>query len=536
MLCQSHSENTGIDSPVRQRLIVYAICALLLAAVLVAYRGAPHNGFVYDDYGYILLNDRIHAGLTFDVLAWASTTDYSGNWHPITWVSHALDCGLYGSRPVGHHLTSLLLHLANTLLLFALLRTATGSLWRSAFVAVLFGVHPLHVESVAWISERKDVLSTFFGLLASICYVANVRRPDALKKVAVILFFFLGLMSKPMLVTLPLVFLLLDYWPLDRVGDRATSLPRLVKEKWPLIALSVASGVVTVMAQRTGSTMANLGEVSFAARFGNAVVSYAAYIRKMFWPNDLVAFYPHPRAGLSEWQVAAAGAFLLVVSLVVIRARRRRYLTVGWLWYLITLLPVIGLLQVGGQAMADRYTYIPLIGLYVMLAWGVPDLFKGRRAIVGLTVLAVLAAAALTSATHRQVSYWKDNETLFTHALKHTRDNWVASYTLGLALSDRKDYPGALPHAREAVRVQPYNPASYMLLGTVLTSLEEFDEAIAALSQAAAMAPADAEAHAALARAFYLSGDTEAAHEAAEAALHLDPHNQTALRVLSEIK
>lgn len=529
----------------RQRLELYAICAMLALSVLAAYQEAPRNGFAYDDYGYILLNESVQKPLSLDTIRWAFTTNYSGNWHPLTWLSHALDCRIYGLNPAGHHLTSVLIHIANTLLLFALMCMATGLRWPSAFAAVLFGVHPLHVESVAWISERKDLLSAFFGILAAICYVSYARSPARLKYIGVIGFFALGLMSKPMLVTLPFVLLLMDYWPLERLGRPETaggtdmgvrSLRRLFVEKLPLFALSAASAVVTFFAQRTGSTMANLQDVSLPARLANAVVSCAVYVRKMFWPADLAAFYPHPRGGIPVSSVIASAAFLAAVTWAVVRFRSRRWLLVGWLWYIVTLLPVIGLIQVGGQAMADRYTYMPFIGLFIIAAWGFRELSRPRLAAAALAALAAAVSLTLVFAARAQVRHWKNNETLFSHALKHTRDNWVASYTLGLALSDTGRFREALPHAREAVRLQPYNPSSHMLLGRVLIFLKKRDEAIESLRKAVEIAPGYAEARALLAYAYLLNGDTEAAREEAELSAALEPDNQTAQYVLRRLK
>lgn len=526
-----------------RRAEVYFICVLLIAVVLGSYWPGLRNGFVYDDSGYIVNNYPIHNGLTLRGLAWAFSTTYTGNWHPVTWISHMLDAGSFQANPVGHHLISIILHLANTLLLFGALALTTRLPWRSAFVAVLFAVHPLHVESVAWISERKDLLSTLFGLLAILAYLAHVRGPSVARYVLVTVLFTLGLMCKPMLVTLPILILLLDYWPLGRfkgTGDReqgteGRSVASIVLEKVPLFALSAASAVVTVIAQRSGATVATTANVPVAARLENAAVAYVAYIRKMFWPDDLAVFYPHPLGSLPWWQVSGSVALLAAITVLVFRYRARRYLVVGWLWYLITLLPVIGIVQVGGQAMADRYTYLPLIGLFIIIAWGLPDLLRGRRGVAVLSLVAVLATVLLAVATRQQVRCWKDDLTLFTHAAKHTRNNWVAQNQLAYVLLTRGEPVRALPHARDAVRIQPYNANSHILLGMILTRINRIDEAVDTLVYAVVLEENSALAHACLADAFRLQGDAQHAREAAQTALELEPDHALARDVLRKI-
>jgi tetratricopeptide (TPR) repeat protein len=519
----------------RRRIEIYSICAILIAVVLVSYWGAFHNGFVYDDSGYILRNYPIQRGLTPSGLAWAFTSFHTANWHPITWVSHMIDCGNYDANVTGHHLTSILLHLANTLLLFAVLFTMTNRPWRSAFVAALFAAHPLHVESVAWISERKDVLSTLFGLLAILAYVGYVRKPRIARYLLMAVFFALGLMSKPMLVTLPIMLILLDYWPLDRMGRDKSSLRRLILEKAPLFAMSAASSYVALLAQRANSSIAPTAAVPVGQRLDNAAVSYVVYIRKMLWPSDLAVFYPHPLGSLHWWIVAGSLALLLGLSLAAIALRSRRYLLVGWLWYLVTLIPVIGIVQVGGQAMADRYTYIPLIGLFIIVAWALPDLIPGKRFVAIMACAAVLATCSVIGLTRSYVRCWKSDLTLFSQAARVTRNNWVAQNQLACSYVRMNKPRLALPHARQAVSIQPYNPDSYTLLGLALTQLKRFDEAIAEFQNALDRAPDSSLAHSCLADAFRQQGKFEQAREEAETALSIDASNVIARDVLRRL-
>jgi tetratricopeptide (TPR) repeat protein len=399
---------------------------------------------------------------------------------------------LYGERPWGHHLTSVLLHLANTLLLFVILERMTGAVWRSAVVAALFGVHPLHVESVAWVAERKDVLSTLFWLLAIGAYWRYTRLPSARRFLPVAVALGLGLCAKPMLVTAPFTLLLLDRWPLRRfaaAGPRP--LLRLVGEKLPLLLLAAGSGAITLLAQRSGRALGTLDSYAITDRLANAVVSYAAYLWKMFWPTGLAVHYPHPRGDLPVWQWSLAAFALALITVAVFRARRARpYLVVGWLWYLVTLVPVIGLIQVGQQAMADRYTYVPLIGPFIMLVWGVPDLISsplrrwtgaaggGSPHRLAPALVSVGAIAVLIVVTSLQVRHWRDSATLFRRALAVTESNAVAHNGLGLALIvDRR--PGeAVPHFRRALKIRPGFAEAHNNLGGALAALGRVAEAI----------------------------------------------------------
>jgi hypothetical protein len=389
-------------------------------------------------------------GLTRAGIAWAMTAKVASNWHPLTLISHMLDGQLYGLRPAGHHATSLLLHLANVLLLFEALRRMTGAVVRSAMVAALFAVHPTHVESVAWIAERKDVLSALFWILAMGAWAFYARRPSIGRYLLVSLLMILGLMAKPMVVTLPFALLLLDVWPLDRLG---LGWRRLVLEKLPLLALSAVSSVITIRYQE--ASLAPLEVVPWSLRAANALVSYTAYLGKLFLPRHLAVFYPIAPA-IPAWKVAGAALLLAAITaLAVWRARREPWLLTGWLWFLGTLVPVIGLVQVGRQAMADRYLYIPSIGLFLAVVWSVAGLLKEHRA--ALAAAAGIVILALAVATRVQVGYWADSATLFRHALAATgEDNYLAHIGLGKALMGEKDWDGAAEQLRAALAWRPY--------------------------------------------------------------------------------
>jgi protein O-mannosyl-transferase len=486
-------------------------CLFLVVATLATYGDLINYQFTsYDDNEYVTDNPPVQRGLTLNGIAWAFTTKHSSNWHPLTWLSHMLDCQLFGLNPGKHHLTNVIFHVANSLLLFLWFLYITRTLGCSFLVAALFALHPMHVESVAWVAERKDVLSTFFWLLTMWAYVWYVERPRLRRYVLVLVCFCLGLMAKPMLVTLPFVLLLLDYWPLGRLslkgsaaaeasskpGSRVTN-KRLIYEKLPLVVISALSGVVTVVAQKEAGAILTVQALPFANRMANAMIAYVSYLGKMFWPMHLAVLYPLPRHNLPIWQVLAASLVLVVLSLLALRlARRHPYLPVGWLWYLCTLLPVIGFVQVGGQAMADRYTYVPFIGLFIVLAWVVADLAARWRAPKFLLpVAAGVVLSALMICTWVQVRYWRDSITLYEHTLDVTRNNPVIHNNLGQDLAKQGKMDQAKAHYAEALRLDPNLAEAHNNLGLALAKQGEMDEAKAQYAEALRLNPNLAEVH-----------------------------------------
>jgi len=462
--------------------------ALVVITLVVFLQTATHQFISFDDPGYVTANPAVKGGLSAAGVAWAFTSTAMSNWHPLTWLSHMLDVQLFGLDPRWHHLTSVFLHAAAVFLLFQLLAGITGAVWQSFFVAVLFAIHPLHVESVAWVAERKDVLSCLFGLLALLSYVRYVKSPGYRWYLVSLLLFVAALLSKPMLVTLPVVMLLLDYWPLDRYagetdGDgslarRLAPFLRLVREKIPFFLFSALSSVVTVYGQQKGGAMATLDKVPVFARIENALIAWVKYIWLMFWPRDLAILYPFPKH-LVLWQAALAGVVLVLISAAVLRYRHRfPYLVTGWFWYLVTTLPVIGLIQVGGQSLADRYTYIPLIGLFIICCWLLPDLMEGwqHRQVV-LAVLAPLVFCLLTAVTWHQLGYWKDDLTLYRQTLAVTKDNYLILNNYGIALDAKGDHAGAYRYFKEAIEVNPRSAMAYSNLGALSVRWGKLDEA-----------------------------------------------------------
>jgi len=454
-----------------------------VAVTLLVYARSLGGEFLRgDDEPYVTRNPVVQSGLTPGGVAWAFRLQgHSANWHPLTWISHMTDVSLFGMHPAGHHTTNVLFHAASTLLLFLVLARATGRLWPPALVAALFALHPLHVESVAWIAERKDVLSTCFWMLTLGAYVRYVERPGAWRYGAVAGCLALGLMAKPMLVTLPFVLLLLDVWPLrrrqDRPGRPAVGWGRLVGEKVPLFLLVALSSVVTFLVQEHSGAVSPVGDLPVSVRIGNAVASYGAYIGKMLLPVNLAAYYPHPGLGLDGSRVLAGSLVLAAVTALVLWQRRRAYLAVGWLWYLGTLVPVIGLVQVGDQAMADRYTYVPLVGLFVMIAWGGADLLGRRRS--GLAAgLAAAVLLPLAGVTWAQIGVWHDSASLYSHALRVTGPNHFTENNLAQALNDRGRTAEAAEHYAAAVALNPGWAEGYSNLGNALVKLGRTDEAI----------------------------------------------------------
>ncbi|MHC4259742.1 MAG: tetratricopeptide repeat protein [Planctomycetota bacterium] len=484
-------------------LCIYLTLALTTFAVYWQVRNCDFVG--YDDMDYVTENDNVQAGLTRRSITWAFTTSRAGNWHPLTWLSHMLDCQLFGLNSCWHHISNLLLHMANTLLLFAVFERMTQKRWQSVFIAAAFALHPLHVESVAWISERKDVLSGFFWMLTLTAYVHYVARPSSGRYLLTLLAFAVGLMAKPMLVTLPFTLLLLDYWPLNRfrfghiVQDRdqrrrssfgalAKSKPArsLLVEKIPFFALSAASSVVTFIVQRGAGAVMPVDKLPLIFRMANAFVSYLTYVKKMMWPAGLAVFYPHLRMDLPIWQVAAAAMLVVGITVVAaVQARRRPWLVVGWVWYLGTLVPVIGLVQVGAQAMADRYTYIPIIGLFIIVAWSLPELLKRfRYKNVALGIAAAFVLSAMAIRTWQQVRHWQNSCTLFSHAIAVTKDNYVAHHGLGSAFYKQGEYSDAISHYEHTLRIKPNHKNAPGDIGLALLQLGEHDQAASYFRQA----------------------------------------------------
>ena len=501
-----------------KRLLIISL--LLIIAAFMAFWQVTHCDFTnFDDTEYVTDNKHIQDGLTVEGIIWAFTTGHASNWHPLTWVSHMVDVQLFGLQPGWHHLTSLLFHLANTLLLFLVLHRMTKALWQSAFVAALFALHPLHVQSVAWVAERKDVLSTFFWMLTMGTYVSYVARPGLTRYLTLLLCFALGLMAKPMLVTLPFVLLLLDYWPLHRLEqkklpqevrkplsrdkkkgksrtppvrapvqpvDHWSLIRPLLKEKIPLFVLAALSSIVTYLVQHHGGAVQSLEALPPSTRIANAFVSYTAYMVKMLWPTNLAVFYPYPTSW-PLWQVLGSAALLIAITVLVIRgAKKRPYAAVGWLWYVGTLVPVIGVVQVGGQAMADRYTYIPLVGLFIIVAWAVPELLKKwpyrKEALVALSALCLLC---LFLVTWRQVGYWQNSIALYDHAMEVTDRNSAIDYTRGVAYNGLGNFTQAIadfngPSIKSSSYKDAYNSrgAADLNLGNFTQAIADFNKAI----------------------------------------------------------
>ncbi|MBN1766707.1 MAG: tetratricopeptide repeat protein [Sedimentisphaerales bacterium] len=416
-------------NPLPKKWHVVIICLLLAIAILVAYEGVRHNDFVYDDWSYVTLNHHIQSGITPATIRWAFTKFHSANWHPLTWLSHALDVEIFGLDPAGHHVTNVIIHLVNSLLLFWILQQMTGKLWASTLVAAAFALHPVHVESVAWVSERKDVLSAFFAFLTIGAYVRYAARPGIGRYLWVFLFLAFGLMSKPMLVTLPFILGLLDYWPLNRIRgwsdkENITGYPQfspstLLMEKTPLFILVMVSCIITFIAQRGAGATAGVNLFSIKMRLCNMLISYVSYLGKMIYPRNLCVFYPWRGNSIPDYLYLLSFLFLSATTVLVIwLSRRKRYLMVGWFWFLGMLVPVIGLVQIGGQSMADRYTYLPGIGFFIMVSWGLSDLVSrwlpDKRA---LGIFTLILIAAMIAGTRRQTRYWENNITLFAHTL-----------------------------------------------------------------------------------------------------------------------
>jgi protein O-mannosyl-transferase len=541
-----------------------AVCVLLLLAVLLVFGQTLSYDFVnFDDYAYVRDNPRVTHGLTARSVAWAFTSTRCSNWHPLTWLSLLADYQLYGLNPWGYHLTNVLLHAAAAIGLFLVLRRMTGDFWPSAFVAAVFAIHPLRVESVAWVSERKDVLCGLFFMLTLGAYVGYVRRPFSLLRYLLVVFWFvLGLMAKPMLVTLPCVLLLLDYWPLGRMtgwcagswsgsciaaAGVAVQRPpqqvqrpphqtwRLVVEKLPLLALSAASCAITPVAQ--GEAVARLDMTPLAARVTNMLISYVVYVRQLFYPVGLAAYYPHFGPFLPTWQIVVAAILLVgVCAAVVVWGRRCPYVLVGWCWYMGMLVPVIGLVQVGAQAMAYRYTYLPQIGLLIAVAWGAKHfLASWPYRTWAYSVAATLIVAALVGCSRQQATYWRDGETLWNRAIACTRFNATAHYNLGNILADKGRVEEAIAEYRTALQIRPKDSEIYNNLGNLLAQKGRLDEGIATLHTALQYDPSDPFIHNNLGVALTHKEQIDEAIAEYRKALDLKPDYVTALDNLGEM-
>jgi tetratricopeptide (TPR) repeat protein len=583
------SSASVLDSGVHGRRAKSRVTDILVCVGLVAITWAvfgqtlTHDFVNFDDHVYVYENPLVVRGLSPELIIGAFTHTHARNWHPLTTLSHMLDCQLYGLNAGGHHFTNVILHTISVLLLFLVLKQMTGALWQSAFVAALFAIHPLHVESVAWIAERKDVLSAVFFMLTLAAYAYYARAPSTLRYLLVALLFAFGLMSKPMLVTLPFVLLLLDYWPLGRIGAQKSEvrrrLPGLITEKTPLFVLSAFSCVATLFAQRQGPSA--IDQLPFLWRLENTFVTYVTYIWQMLWPARLAVFYPHPNDRLPLVEVTLAIAFLVGISLLVIYLRRvKPYLVTGWFWYLGMLVPVIGLVQVGEQAHADRYTYLPQIGVYVMITWIVGDLLlestRIRRVLVG--VIAAMAVVTLSVRAFGQTSYWKNSDTLWNHTLAVTEENDVAHNNLGFlflrrqeldkaisefqtaleirsrntqthyslgaaliesnlgnALARKQLWDAAVDHLQKAVRLRPDYADAYFNLGSVLFQQGRIDQAIVEWRKALEIRPRDAEAHRNVASALRKLGNVREAISEYEQALNIEPEDSVVLNNLAWI-
>ena len=549
------------------KIAIPLVLALVTLAVFWQVRG--YDFINLDDEQYVTHNPHVRGGLTAGNLTWALTTTHASNWHPLTWLSHQLDVQFFGMDPAGHHLVSLFFHIANTLLLFFVLNRMTKTLWQSAAVAFLFALHPLHVESVAWVAERKDVLSTFFLLLTLWAYFVYTRSPGIVRMIPVVAFFALGLLSKPMLVTLPFVLLLLDYWPLGRyvapekpaphplpipciesprkkkkqkkkeIEERPPVAPErkelsaaavvpwaLVTEKIPLFALTILSSIITFLAQQKGGAMSPFENISLLKRLGNALISYASYIVKTVFPQGLAVFYPYP-ADIAAGQVLGSAALVGTVTFLAVRCRKQYpFAFVGWFWYLGTLVPVIGIVQVGMQAMADRYTYVPHIGLFIAVVWGAGDLAsrqpRGRKILAALTGVVF---ASLTVMTWNQISHWRSSITLFEHALRVTEQNSLAHLNFGVALNRTGKGREAAEHYREALRINPNSSGGHFNLANYYFSTGQKDEALQHFKEAIRIRPDYANAHSNLGVLLASQRRFEEAAAHYEKALRIEPAN-----------
>ena len=549
------TESGSIELAATERKVRWTLCILLIMATLAIYYHAIRNPFVnYDDWGYVTENRHVQQGISRDTLRWALTATEEDNWHPLTWMSHALDCQLFGLNATGHHLTSVILHVINAALLFFMLMRVTGARWRSLLVGALFALHPINVESVAWVAERKTVLSMFFFLASLGAYGWYARKPALSRYATVCVLFTLGLSAKPMIVTLPCVLLLMDFWPLGRVHGRSSpsavfQIPqfrftRIVIEKIPLFVLSAASSLVTVIAQR-GAIRTN-ESYPFLIRLANAVYAYAMYLGKTVWPVRLGSFYPYQGEKLSGWTIVLCLAILGVVTWFVWRNRSRAYLPVGWFWFLGTMIPMIGLVQVGDQAMADRYAYLPLVGLFVTIVWLSGDLLADEQLSAHWAAAASgIAICALALLTWRQIGVWTSSFNLWSHALNVTTDNYMAEDYVGTALlvkayeqHGQRYSDEALVHFQNAARINPRDAISHLNLGADFQERGQIPEAIEQYQTVLNITQdprLTEKVYVDLGAAYHQLGDLEKSQQFYQAVLKIDPHNRTVFENLGKL-
>ena len=519
---------------------IIVLCIALVVITLSLYIQVRNHEFIsYDDGKYVSDNQHVARGLTANNIVWAFTTVYASNWHPITWLSHMADVHLYGMDPGGHHLTNVGIHSLSSLILLLLLFRVTGSLWQSSFVAAMFALHPLHVESVAWVAERKDVISTLFLFITLFLYSEYVVKRKLTLYILTLFSFVLGLMSKPMLVTLPIILLLMDYWPLGRyqhekqergLHQHSVRVVAFIKEKIPFFICSLLSGIITTYAQGKGGA---IGMIPFQQRIENALIAYLKYIFKALWPIDLAVLYPlSPSFPL--WQVISSLLVLLLVSAAAIWfGRRYPYLAVGWFWFLITLIPVIGLIQVGVQSMADRYTYIPLIGIFIITAWGVSDLTRSlqyREVIISVIAGAIIISSAVL--THKQVGYWRDSVSLYQHAIQVTTGNYVMHGNLGDILHKNGNLDAAIQEYQKALSIRPDYIIARKNLGLAFLDKGNFDLALQEYQEAIQINPYDIDVLGNIGHALYKVGHLDSAIQVLEEVLRINPNHVQALNTL----
>jgi tetratricopeptide (TPR) repeat protein len=515
---------------VKKTLVLSIYFALTVSTLLVFWQVCNFDFVSYDDNYYVYDNPNIQAGITLKSVKWAFTTGRCSNWHPLTWLSLMLDWQLYGNNAGGYHFTNLLFHIVNALLVFIVLKEMTNAVWQSAFVAILFALHPLHVESVAWVSERKDVLSIFFWILTMwaytrYCNCAAVSAGTKYYYLSAVVFLALGLMSKPMLVTMPFVLLLLDYWPLGRLTTKRSLLYRLI-EKIPLFVLIILSSIITFIVQHKGKAVANIAELPLRLRISNVFISYMQYIIKMIWPVKLAVFYPYSAQNTPIFLVVICTVALFAVTIIILLySKNHRYLITGWFWYIVTFLPVIGIIQVGAQAMADRYTYITLTGLFIIIAWGLPELMgKWPYQKIALGVSMVLVPTALGICASRQVSYWNNSVALFSHTIEVTQNNYRVHYNLGGTYFSLGRWQDAIDAYKQAIRIKPNYADAHYNLGASYDKLGRWQDAIEAYKQAIRINPVDAGAYSNLGVAYLSLGRWQEAIEACKEAIKIKPY------------